>query len=148
MKTSTAPLLALKDILRYVLAYLLWLVNAVVCAAAVIQVRSTINVLWVALGGDRYALGLINQLSLILGGLAALIYVMFLESYYRSGIAHGGEKPQAAYTPEPPSGRIARWLDMVGLRVLLRRFAITTAVPLAVVIVLLAIVEVVLRSIH
>lgn len=60
MKTNPAPPLTLKDILLYVLAYLLWLVNVVVCVAAVIQFRSTVNVLWVALGGDRYSLGLVS----------------------------------------------------------------------------------------
>ena len=62
MKTNTTSPLALKDILLYVLAYLLWLVNVVVCVAAVIQFRATVNVLWVALEGDRYSLGLVNQL--------------------------------------------------------------------------------------
>ena len=153
MKTNTASPLALKDVLLYVLAYLLWLVNIVVCVAAVIQIRSTVNVLWVALRGNRYALGLVNQLSLLLGGLAAFIYVMFLEGYYRSNITRGGQKPEAgndaaAHMPAPPSGRILQWLDTAGLRVLLRRFAITTAVPLTLVVVSLVMVEVVLRGLH
>ncbi len=110
MKTNTASPLALEGILLQVLAYLLWLVNVVVCVAAVIQLRSAVNVLWVALGGDRYSLGLVNQPSLLLGGLAAFIYVVFLESYYRSSITRREQKPQAgggaaAHTPASPSGR-------------------------------------------
>ena len=153
METNPAPPLTLKDILLYVLAYLLWLVSVIVCVAAVIQLRSTINVLWVALGGDRYSLGLVNQLSLLLGGLAAFIYVVFLESYYRQSITRGGQKPQAgndaaAHTPAPPSGRISQWLDTAGLTVLLRRFMITTAIPLGLVVVSLVMIEVAWRTMH
>ena len=62
------------------------------------------------------SLGLVNQLSLLLGGLAALIYVVFLESYYRQSVTRRGQKPQAggdaaAHTPAPPSGRISQWLN-------------------------------------
>jgi hypothetical protein len=153
MKTNTTSPLALKDILLYVLAYLLWLVNVVVCVAAVIQLRSTVNVLWVALGGDRYSLGLVNQLSLLLGGLAAFIYVVFLEGYYRQSITRRGQKPQAggdaaAHTPAPPSSRISQWLNTVGLTVLLRHFAITTAVPLGLYVASLGVLEVGLRDLH
>ena len=151
MKTNTPSPLALKDILLYVLAYLLWLVNVVVCVAAIIQFRSTVNVLWVALGGDRYSLGLVNQLSLLLGGLAAFIYTVSLEGYYRQSITRRGQKPQAggdaaAHTPAP--GRISQWLNTVGLTVLLRRFAITTAVPLSLVVVSLVMIEVAWRTMH
>jgi hypothetical protein len=153
METNPAPRLTLKDILLYALAYVLWLVNVVVCVAAVIQFRSTVNVLWVALGGDRYSLGLVNQLSLLLGGLAAFIYVVFLEGYYRQSITRRGQKPQvggdaAAYTPAPPSSRISQWLNTVGLTVLLRRFAITTAVPLGLYVASLGVLEVGLRDLH
>jgi len=153
MKTNTASPLDLKDVLLYVLAYLLWLVNVVVCMAAVVQLRSTVNVLWIALRGDRYSLGLVNQLSLLLGGLAAFIYVVFLESYYRSSITSRGQKPHAdgdaaVHTPAPPSGRISQGLDTAGLTVLLHRFMITTAIPLALVVVSLVVVEVVLRGLQ
>jgi hypothetical protein len=153
MKTNPAPPLTLRDILLYALAYLLWLVNVVVCVAAVIQFRSTVNVLWVVLGGDRYSLGLVNQLSLLLGGLAAFIYTVFLEGYYRQSIARKGQKPQAggdaaAHTPAPPSGRISQWLSTVGLTGLLRRFAITTAVPLGLVVVSLVMTKVAWRGLH
>ena len=153
MRTNTASPLAPKGILLHILAYLLWLVSVVACVAAVIQLRSTVNVLWVALGGDRYSLGLVNQLSLLLGGLAALIYVVFLESYYRSSITGRRQKPQAggdaaAHTPALPSGRISQWLNTVGLTILLRRFAITTAVPLGLYVASLGALEVALRGLH
>jgi hypothetical protein len=68
MKTNLAASPALQDFLLYLLAYLLWLANIVVCLAAILQLRSTVNVLWVALGRSRWTLGLADQLSLLLGG--------------------------------------------------------------------------------
>ncbi|MDH7487308.1 MAG: hypothetical protein QHJ81_13675 [Anaerolineae bacterium] len=105
--------------LVYALAYLLWLVSAAVCAAAVIQVRSTVNVLWVALGRDRYSLGLVNQVVLLLGGLAAFTYAVFLEGYYRAG----AKRPY----------------------LLLQRFGVMIAIPLGVFLLALIMLEVTLR---
>ena len=102
-----------QDIPFYVLAYLLWLVNVVVCAVAVIEFRSTVNVFWIMTGHSRWTLGLATQLSLLLGGLAVLVYVVFLESYYRRGVAQ--------------------------IYALLRRFAWTIAIPIGVLLVLLVI---------
>jgi hypothetical protein len=101
-----------RNILFYVLAYLLWLVSVVVCIMAVIEFRSAINVLWVMTGHSRYTLGLADQLSVLLGGLLAFVYVVFLESYYRYSAAQ-------VYT-------------------LLRRFAWTVAIPIGLLVVSLA----------
>jgi len=131
METNTAPPLTLKDILLYVLAYLLWLVNAVVCIVAVVEFRSTINVLWITAGHSRWTLGLADQLSLLLGGLAAFVYVMFLESYYRQSVTQQGQKPKTD-NDVSPQGRVSRWLNNLGLAALLRRFAITIMIPLGV----------------
>ncbi len=120
MKTDNPSPRTPKGILLHVLAYLLWLVSIAVCVAAVLQLRSTVNVLWVALGGDRYSLGLANQVTLLLGGLAAFVYVVFLEGYYREGVRRGAS--------------------------LLRRFAITIAVPLGVIALCLALLEIALRA--
>ena len=86
MRINTASPLALKDILLYVLAYLLWLVNIGVCIVAVIQFRSAVTILWIALGYDHWTLGLLGELIVLLGGLAACVYVVFLESYYRQSV--------------------------------------------------------------
>ncbi len=152
MKTNTASPLALKDILLYVLAYLLWLVNIVVCVAAVIQFRSAATILWIALGYDHWALGLVGQIIVLLGGLAACIYVVFLESYYRRSITHGAQKPEggdvAMQTQGSQSGHIAQGLTDPRLAVLLRRFAVTTAIPLGLVVASLVITEVAFRSLY
>ncbi len=122
MRTKFVSLQDLKDFLRYGFAYLLWLANIGVCVAAVFQLRSTTNAIWLLLGGDQYSLGLVTQLSTVLGGMAAFVYAMSLESSYRESIS-----PRA---PDLLQRRPARWLTRVGLDVLLRRFVITTAIPL------------------
>jgi hypothetical protein len=109
-----------KDILFYVLAYVLWLVNVVVCTVAVTEFRSTVNVLWVMTGHSRWTLGLADQLTILLGGLAAFVYVVFLESYYRHSAAQ-------VYT-------------------LLRRFAWTIAIPVGLLLVSLVMRQVAFRA--
>ncbi len=123
MKTDSLPSRAPRRVLPYVLAYLFWLVSIVACVPAVLQLRSAVNVLWVALGGAYWSLGLANQVTLLLGSLAAFVYIMLLEGYYRNGA-------------RPGAGRAS----------LLRRFAITLAVPVGVFALSLALVELALRS--
>ncbi len=125
MKTDRLPSPAPRRVLPYVIAYLCWLVSIAACVAAVLQLRSAVNVLWVAAGGARSSLGLANQVTLLSGSLAAFVYIMFLEGYYRDGA-------------RPGAGRAS----------LLRRFAITLAVPVGVFALSLALVELALRSIR
>lgn len=137
MSSHSALSPRVKDVLLHGLVYLLWLVNALVCVLAVIQLRSTVNVLWVALGGDRYSLGLVNQLCLLIGGFIAFVYVIFLEGHYRASIT-----PSRA-TPAP-----ARWTQCLtdwGVDVLLRRFVLTTAIPLGIWLASLAVLEIAIR---
>jgi hypothetical protein len=109
-------------VLLYVTAYLFWLLSIVACALAAIQFSSTANVLVGLLSGNRYAARLANQASLLLVGLVAFGYAIFLEGYYREGAGRGAG--------------------------LLRRFAITIAVPLGVFVVALALSEIAVRLVH
>jgi hypothetical protein len=150
MKLNAAFPLALKNILLYVLAYLLWLVNVAVCIVAVIQVRSVVNVLWVALEYNRWTLGVVSQTSVLLGGLAACIYIVFLESYYRRSVAlrvrrsEGGDVSAQAQISQ--QGPIAQRATDPRLALLLRRFAVTTVIPVGLVAASLVITEIALRS--
>jgi hypothetical protein len=152
MKINTASPLALKDKLLYVLAYLLWLVNIVACIVAAIQLRSAATILWIALGLDYWKLGLVAQLVLLLGGLAALIYVMFLESYYRRSVALKVRKPEggdvSAQAQVSHQGPSAQRATDPRLATLLRRFAVTTAIPVGLVAASLVITEVAFRSLY
>jgi hypothetical protein len=147
MKTESPSSLTPRCVLLYLLAYLLWLVAIAACIMAVIQVRSMVNVLWIMLGGDRYSLGLVNQVVLLLGGFAAFIYVMLLESHYRESITPERQRPEArdnilGQAPALRQARRPRWLTGGGLDELLRRFALTTAVPLGIVALSLVVVAV------
>jgi len=151
MKTEPDSRLTPKRILLYALAYLLWLVNIAVCMAAIIQLRAAVNVLWAALGGNHYLLGLADQLILLVGGLAGFIYVVFLEGYYREGVARRVQRSEAAsdvslQVSASRRGWLSRWLARAGLDVLLRRFVVTTAVPLGVLALSLVLLEVALRA--
>ena len=133
--------------LLFVLAYLLWLVSIVACIVAVIEFRSAINVLWAMTGHSRWTLGLADQLSLLLGGLVAFVYVLFLESYYRRGIAPQSPRPEIG-TGVSPQGQGSGRFNNQRLRVLLRRFARTFAVPIGLLVASLVIREAALRGLR
>ncbi|MBI5032920.1 MAG: hypothetical protein HZB51_20560 [Chloroflexi bacterium] len=139
MKTLvTSP--TLNHILLYGLIYILWFVNIVVCVAALAQVRSLVSVLWIAAGNDVYSFGLINSICLLVGGIVAFTFVMFLEGYYRASF----ERPVQA-TASPDQSSIRQKLTNWKLDILLRRFAMTTAIPLGVLIVAWVALEIALR---
>ncbi len=147
MKTESIPAPnPIKRMLAYVLAYLLWLVNVAACIVAVIQLRAAINVLWPALGGDRYDLSLINQLVLLVGGLAAFIYIIFLEGHYREAVAQRVEPRPGQAPPSVAAGTgeggFSAWLAQAGLDLLLRRFAVSTAILVAIIILSFVLMEI------
>ena len=139
-QVDTMSRTTVKDMLLFVLAYLLWLVSIVACIVAVVELRSTMNLLWVMAGHSRWTLGVADQLSVLLGGVVALVYIMFLESYYRRSIAQRSEKPgdgNDVLSQNQVSGR----LNDQRLCVLLRRFAWTIAIPIG-----LSVVSLVMRQ--
>jgi hypothetical protein len=137
----------LKDILLFVLAYVLWLVTIVACVVAVIELRSTINVLWVMTGRSPWTLGLAEQLCVLLGGLVAFVYVLFLENYYRRSVSQQIVKTEAGNGVSPPDQRAGQSNNQK-LRVLLQRFAWTVAIPIGLLVVLLVIREAALRGLY
>ena len=94
---------ARQDILLYALAYLLWLINIVVCTVVVLEFRSTINLLWMTTSHSRWTLGLADQLSVLLGGLVLLFtscswrVIMVAASCSRAS-------PGLSMTSRPPVG--------------------------------------------
>ena len=123
---ATSP----KDILLYAVAYLLWFVNILVCVEAIIQSLALIDLFWAVTRSDRYALSLVNQAFLLVGGFIAFVYVMSLEHNYRACVDHEETDAPAR------NGR---------LRILLRYFARTTAIPLTICLVALAVLWVSVR---
>jgi len=119
-----------KDILLYVAAYLLWFVNILVCTEAIIQTLSLVDLLWVVFKGDRYMLSLVNQVTLLVGGFIAFIYVMSLEHTYRTCVDHEDER---------------RPIRAQRLHTLVRYFARTTAIPLGIIIAVFGVLAVAVR---
>lgn len=146
MKMPIVSSRMLRNIGLYGIAYLLWFINTLVCVASLIQFLSTVNVFWVALGGDRYTLSLVNQVCLLLGALVVFVYVIYLGSYYGESVADGVHKTASSDDfLVPPRASVSQQLTKMGLGLLLRRFAITTAIPLAVWIAALMALEIALR---
>jgi hypothetical protein len=115
--------------LLHILAYLLWLVSIAACVVAFVELTSAITAVSAVYTGNTNAVRLIGQVSLLVFGLAAFIYVVFLQGYYA-----GSVKENTALRE--------------GVQVLLRRFAITIAIPLTVLVLALVALEVTLRTIH
>jgi len=137
---------SLKNILLNGTLYLLWFINTLVCVAALIQFRSTVNVFWIALGGDQYSLSLVNQVVLLLGGLVAFVYVMSLEGYYRDSIPRRDNRPEpSTVLATQQQTRLMPRLNDSGLGLLLRRFAITTAIPISILVACLVALEIAVR---
>ena len=133
MKTKVALSSDLKAVFFEGLAYLLWLVNILVCVAALIQISSMVNALWVMFGGDRYSLALVNQVCMLLGGLGVFVYVMILQGYYHESVKQDRRQEvngPAGRAPVLSSSRSAAWSMHPQVITLLRRFAITTAIPI------------------
>ena len=130
--------LTVRDVLGYVLAYLLWLLAASVAMWAVFEARNALNVMWPVLGsGTRWTWTLrpIDRFGLVFLGMVWLVYAIFCEHHYRSAItavrvrefkgrvAPALKEEQAPWT--------ARQLARMGLDVLASRFFVTIAPPIA-----------------
>jgi hypothetical protein len=131
-----------QNVAPYTLAYLLWLLTLCMCIRAVLEIQVTANAVWVAIKGDPYSLGLINQLSVILGGLVALIYLFALEEDYRNAVT----LRRTAKPENFPKGKIVNQLANLGIDILLRRFVIAIAIPLGLFLFCLAAVEIAVRA--
>ncbi len=126
---------------RYTLAYVLWLLTLFMCIGAIIEIQAAAIATWVAIQGNRYALGLINQVSVILGGLATIIYAFALEEDYRDAVT----LQRANNFEKLPVDKFANRLANLGIDILLRRFAISFAIPLGIYLACIAIVQIAVR---
>ncbi len=97
---------AWQRIMFYILAYALWLASMGVGVVALLELRLTASEVWVLTGHSLETLAVANQAGLLVGGLVVLVYVLWLEEYYRCCAAR--------------------------LYTLLRRFAWTVAIPVGV----------------
>ena len=124
---------SLRDVPKYVLGYVCWIATAAVTILSILLIRNMLNLVWPLLGGNRWALRAIDRFGLVLMGLGWLVFVLFLESYYRTGVSTGLQRRLR------PAGQLAlasdraipRALRRWGLDLLALRFVRTLVIPLA-----------------
>ena len=124
---------SLRDVPKYVLGYVCWISTTAATVLSILLIRNTLNLVWPLLGGNRWALRAIDRFGLVLMGLGWLVFVIFLENYYRTGVSTGLQRRLL------PAGQLAlgsdraipRALRRWGLDLLALRFVRTLAVPLA-----------------
>jgi uncharacterized membrane protein len=132
------PQLKLRDIFAYAIAYMFWLLAALVALVAVFMIRMALNAFWPVTGWNRWLLRPIDRFGLLFLGIVWLVYVIFCEQYFRSSITEVRVRRMNAsmrVTPRPettvPNG-FMRAMARLGLDVLARRLVLTFAIPLAV----------------
>jgi hypothetical protein len=133
MHTRTGILgdrLSVTDLLKYLLGYVCWAITAAVGLASILLTRMMLNVAWPALGGNRWVMRSIDRFGLVLMGIVWLAYVIYLEHYYRTGIAIGLARRNRAEIEQHKS-KLARYLRHIGLYFLARRFALALGIPVA-----------------
>ena len=131
------PKLTIRDLLGYAIAYMFWLVAALLALGAMFMLRTALNAFWPAMNWNRWVLRPVDRFGLVLLGLLWLVYVVFCEQHYRSSItkvrirrmdAEIRSTPQAE---EAAGNRVMRTLRRLGLDVLARRLVPTLIIPLA-----------------
>ena len=125
--------ISVRDVPKYVLGYVCWISTAAVTALSILLIRNMLNLVWPLLGGNRWALRAIDRFGLVLMGLGWLVFVLFLENHYRTGVSTGLQRRMRPAGPLAlGSGRaIPRALRRWGLDLLALRFVRTLAIPLA-----------------
>ncbi len=136
-----------RDLALYALSYTLWLATILVSVLAVLELRVAISALWVAAGGDRYTTSFLDQVSLLLGGSTAFVYVMWLEPYYEKGLQLRQSPKMDDKVPALPRGGAAHWLGTLRVDILLSRWAVTFAIPFALFLLSLVVYQIALNAI-
>jgi len=124
---------SVQDLLKYSLGYACWIFTAVLTMLSILLIRNTFNVAWPLLGGNRWALRPIDRFGVVLMGLGWLVFVIFLENHYRTGVSTGLQRRlrSAAQLALGSDGALPRALRRWGLDLLAVRFVRTLAIPLA-----------------
>ncbi len=119
--------ISVRDILRYVLAYVLWVITMAVGMLGILQLRNAINILWPALGGSRWTLRAVDRFGFVLLSLGWLIFAILTEYHYRTSV-NATRRRRTTTVPVGGGGRLRR----LGLDLLLPRFARDMILPVGV----------------
>ncbi len=136
---SVRPKLKIQDVFAYIVAYAFWIIGAAIGLVTVFQTRNTLNTIWPVFGSSnqwRWTLRPIDRFGLLFMGLIWLVYVIFIEHYYRDGVTVLRFKRDGLHTSAPitnvPANAAMRFLHKLGLDVLVWRVVITIAPLVAV----------------
>lgn len=130
------PRLTIGDVIDYLLAYLLWLVIAAVSMVAMLFIRNALNAVWPVISDNRWLLRPIDRFGLVFMGLVWLVFVIFVEQYYRLAITDARYRRLRLRTRAKasdtalPRNPVIKFLRRLGLDILVRRFVPTLVVPL------------------
>ncbi len=147
MKLDNAARPGVQDFILHALAYLLWFATILMSVLSALELRMAISAVCVAAGADRYTASFIDQVSLLLAGFAAFVYVMCLEPYYREGITLRLHPAPYAKAPPIPQARGLHRLAGWGLDLLLGRFAVTFGIALCLLLLSLAVYNIAVNAI-
>jgi hypothetical protein len=75
-----------RDVLNYVVAYLLVIVTVAVAVLAITQLRNSIFIVANAITSDRLWLRVINMISWVIQLIAFAVYVLIVEHAYREAV--------------------------------------------------------------
>lgn len=118
-----------RDIIRYPLIYICWILTTGFSLLVVLRMYGTLNLVWPALGADPFVLRGVGRFFPFIAGLAWLSYVVVTEWYYRSSINEEKEEESAA--EEAGAAKSQGLLRKLGIRLLPQRFLIALSIPLA-----------------
>lgn len=79
----------IKEILSYLLGYLLWIVNSALGLLGMLIIRAVMNKACITFRLNPWVFRAVDKWGFFLFGLMWLIFVVACESYYREGVSQG-----------------------------------------------------------
>ena len=131
------PRLTIRDLFGYAIAYAIWVVVAAIGMFAILQLRNALQLMWPVISDNKWLLRPIDRFGLVFLGLVWLVYVIFVEQYYRSAITMVRARRLRARvgslraSDRAPQNRVLRALRNVGLDILAQRLLPTIGAPVA-----------------
>jgi hypothetical protein len=135
MSEQVQPKFTFRDLLGYLLAYLFWILGVAIAMLALFMIRQMLNVMWPAVGGNRWVMRAIDRFALVFMGLVWLVYAIFTEQFFRMAITDVRERRhRARYNPSPnppslPKTSVMKHLRKIGLDILAQRVIYAIGIP-------------------
>ena len=135
MSEFVRPKFTFRDLLGYLMAYWFWILGAAISMLALFMIRQMINIMWPAIGGNRWVMRAIDRFALVFLGLVWLVYSIFTEQFFRLAITDVRmRRLKARVDPSPnpppePKSALMRHLRKIGLDILARRVVFAIGIP-------------------